>query len=454
MRFAAAGDSFVLFNSSVGQYFTLTGEAAHTWRILTEEPREVIDSNLRVFLAALVNLNLVSTARESSAGSTSGDLPQGIHLHTELDHLVLRDPNIDLTLLGNVHQAALPESNRRTMVERARVRRFIASVCQDAHKYAAAHGMLHSHVDMGQSRVRIQVPTSDKDVPIQALQAFITPTASRSVEADFCITVIDDVGNSPRRPTDFGIDWHFPLGLLDPTITGESRVAIDRHTQTVSVYSPSTRQCVVWTMDFSTLPYWSAATPLRLQLSWIADSLGSEFLHASAVRVSEGAIVFAGPSGAGKSTVALLLARRGYPLIADDFVVATPEGVQGIYKRVKVHDSHLDLTMGAGWRILNPDSPGQKRIVELDSTLVSGVTPITSIVVPQIGSKCVVESLDPGEALSIIAPPSLSGLLGGNLASLGRIASLVAQFPCYRLTLDSSIFTNPRTLDHLIEQLA
>lgn len=454
VRFAKAGNTFVVFNSSVGKYFTLTGEASRTWGILTTEPRTEIDSNLQVFLDALVELKLVLSARESTSFSFFGDLPQGIHMHTELEHLILRDPLIDLTLLGNVHESSLQESNRRTMVERLRVRRFISSVFQDAHRYAAAHVMLESHVDVGQSRVRIQVPTSDRDMPIQVAEAFIRPAAGRPVEADFCITVIDDSGDTPRRSTDFGTDWHFPLGLLDSYITGDSRVAVDRHTQTVSVYSPSTRQSVVWTKDFSTLPYWSAATPLRLQLSWIADSLHSEFLHASAVKVSDGAVVFAGPSGAGKSTVALLLAQQGYPLIADDFVVATPEGVQGIYKRVKVHDSHLDLTMGAGSRILNPDSQGEKRIVELDSALISGITPITSIVVPEIGTNCVVEPLDPGEALSIIAPPSLSGLLGGNPSSLQRIARLVAESPCYRLTLDSSIFTHPRALNHIIEQLA
>jgi hypothetical protein len=41
-------------------------------------------------------------------------------------------------------------------------------------------------------------------------------------------------------------------------------------------------------------------------------------LHASAVRVGDGAVVFCGPSGAGKSTVAAGLAGSGYMLVSDD----------------------------------------------------------------------------------------------------------------------------------------
>ena len=44
-------------------------------------------------------------------------------------------------------------------------------------------------------------------------------------------------------------------------------------------------------------------------------------LHASAVAAPAGAMVFVGPPGRGKSTLASALARRGLPLITDDFLV-------------------------------------------------------------------------------------------------------------------------------------
>lgn len=52
-------------------------------------------------------------------------------------------------------------------------------------------------------------------------------------------------------------------------------------------------------------------------------------LHASCVRMGEGAVAFCGPSGAGKSTLAAALVRRGHALVADDVSVidgATPVG--------------------------------------------------------------------------------------------------------------------------------
>jgi hypothetical protein len=46
---------------------------------------------------------------------------------------------------------------------------------------------------------------------------------------------------------------------------------------------------------------------------------GRVVLHASAVRVGDGAVLFCGPSGAGKSTLAAALAEAGCDLVSDDF---------------------------------------------------------------------------------------------------------------------------------------
>jgi hypothetical protein len=60
--------------------------------------------------------------------------------------------------------------------------------------------------------------------------------------------------------------------------------------------------------------YWRDVLPVALQ------ALGTEVLHASAVRFPRGVVAFCGRSGTGKSTLAFGLARRGYPLWADDAV--------------------------------------------------------------------------------------------------------------------------------------
>jgi hypothetical protein len=75
-----------------------------------------------------------------------------------------------------------------------------------------------------------------------------------------------------------------------------------------------------------------AATAWRWQrfllgriLPWAALIAGREVLHASAVRIGDGAIAFVGPSGAGKTTLAARLLLRGAGLLTDD-VLAVDRG--------------------------------------------------------------------------------------------------------------------------------
>jgi hypothetical protein len=51
-------------------------------------------------------------------------------------------------------------------------------------------------------------------------------------------------------------------------------------------------------------------------------------LHASAVRIGNGAIAFLGDSGAGKSTLAAFLLARGHSLVADDVCLLDPDADQ------------------------------------------------------------------------------------------------------------------------------
>ena len=53
-------------------------------------------------------------------------------------------------------------------------------------------------------------------------------------------------------------------------------------------------------------------------LGFILRQRGHVALHASAVKIGDGALAIVGPHGAGKSTTAAALAMRGFPLISDD----------------------------------------------------------------------------------------------------------------------------------------
>lgn len=72
----------------------------------------------------------------------------------------------------------------------------------------------------------------------------------------------------------------------------------------------------------------AGATPAELRLFLLGTVLGMLChqrglfpLHASCVRIGNGAVAFCGASGAGKSTLAAALTRRGHALLADDVSV-------------------------------------------------------------------------------------------------------------------------------------
>jgi hypothetical protein len=82
---------------------------------------------------------------------------------------------------------------------------------------------------------------------------------------------------------------------------------------------------------------------------------GSIVLHASAVRVGGGAVLFCGPSGAGKSTLAASLVGKGYDLVTDDFCAVTLRGdgslrVQPDGRQLKLWQYSIDRLELAGRR--------------------------------------------------------------------------------------------------------
>jgi hypothetical protein len=73
---------------------------------------------------------------------------------------------------------------------------------------------------------------------------------------------------------------------------------------------------------------WPTASSLEDTQSYLVGPIlglllrlrGIVCLHASAVNISDRAVVFVGPEGAGKSTTAAAFARRGYKALSDDIV--------------------------------------------------------------------------------------------------------------------------------------
>lgn len=78
-------------------------------------------------------------------------------------------------------------------------------------------------------------------------------------------------------------------------------------------------------------------------LGAILHQRGNLVLHANAIRIGDGAVLFAGASGAGKSTTAAVFHQQGYQVIADDVTAVDQEGrVIGGYPQLKLWEDTLN----------------------------------------------------------------------------------------------------------------
>lgn len=274
--------------------------------------------------------------------------------------------------------------------------------------------------------------------------------------APMVLTVIDDVDAGYPPPFDWPPEWNEPWGLVREDRTLPCRFAMDIHTRSFSGWDPLRGEAVVWFRELERIPYWAAATPFRLPLSWMADSFDAEMIHGAAVMVDDQAVLLIGPSGAGKSTLALAALKAGLSILGDDFLLLCDEGVQSVYRRAKAHDGTV-AALGSipGARLLDASEPGSKRIFELDPTCMSSrVIPVCAVLAPSFGARPGVAPLTPAQAARRLVMPSMEGLLGGTTNTLGRVTRLLRHTPTAELILGPDPSANVRVMVDAARSLA
>lgn len=267
---------------------------------------------------------------------------------------------------------------------------------------------------------------------------------------DFRITVLDDSVAGEPPAFEWPSAWNQPFGAVRHEYSHPHRFAFDIHSRTFSTFDPRSGDAVVWCHDVSRIPYWVAATPFRLQLSWMADTFDAEMIHAAGVRIGDGAALIVGPSGAGKSTLALAAALAGNTLLGDDFLLLEGTHAHPVYRRTKSHDAGLRMLGEAAsdlGTVLNQAASGEKRIIDTHPGIVghSGCE-VRAVFVPTIGKSATAELLSPSTVARRTIGPSMQGLLGGSSQTLGRIARLVRAVPTYEITVGPNVDENVEVL--------
>lgn len=293
-----------------------------------------------------------------------------------------------------------------------------------------------------------------KEIPVSSrlTKAFFS---SREERPDYSLVIWEDLADLKLPVANWRSNLHYPLGQIDERISAPFRVAIDRHTGTISVYDTEQRLGAVWRSKLSELPYWSIATPFRVILSWFADQSGDEFFHTAAVSRDGRALLISGPSGSGKSTLSFFAALNGYELISDDFTLVRKNRAYAVYTRGKLHEGNAFFELVNGGISVEPGNSGEKRIIDLlvPPIRIARSAEICGVVLPIVTGLTAYARIRTAEAYRLVAPYSISGLLGGNRDSLKRISSLIKDFPAIRLALSDDPSENLSALDKIFAQL-
>lgn len=274
----------------------------------------------------------------------------------------------------------------------------------------------------------------------------------------FSINVLDnEVGGVPPSFT-WPTEWSLPFGVVQPRYAAPLRFAVDIHSGSFSAFDASAREVHTWFAASEGIPYWAAATPFRLPLSWIADTFDGEMIHAAGVMVGDRAALIVGPSGAGKSSLALACLRRGHRLLGDDFLLLHDGHASAVYRRLKVHDATLALLGGdvsdVG-RVINAQTLGEKRIIDTDRRHIwNGSLEVGAVFIPRVAEAAGWAPLPAAEAVRRALGPTMQGLLGGASGSLRRIAQLMRSTPAYEITVGPDLDANARVLVDLTHERA
>jgi hypothetical protein len=181
-------------------------------------------------------------------------------------------------------------------------------------------------------------------------------------------------------------------------------------------------------------------------LGYVLRAWGRLALHASCVRVGDGAVLLAGPPGAGKSTTAAALATRGLSVVSDDLTALALDAGDELPRAWPAFD-HLRLwpdgervVLGDASRLARLTPGWEKRRFPLDgAAFASEAVPVRAVFVlrPRRDGRAVVRPLALSRALVTLATLSYANYLldpAMRAHELLQLGALVRAVPVRALT--------------------
>ena len=181
-------------------------------------------------------------------------------------------------------------------------------------------------------------------------------------------------------------------------------------------------------------------------LGFVLRSRGRLALHASCVRIGDGAVLLAGPPGAGKSTTAAALAARGLSVLADDLTALDLDDhgdsplAWPSFDHLRLWPDGEGVVLGASGVLDRITPTWDKRRFRLDGDAFAGEPrPVRAVVVlrPRGGGRATLRTLAPSRALVTLATLTYANYLldhSTRAVELHQLGRLVRAVPVRALT--------------------
>ena len=185
---------------------------------------------------------------------------------------------------------------------------------------------------------------------------------------------------------------------------------------------------------------------------------GDLALHASAVATGDGAVIWCGPTTRGKSTLALLCARLGFSVLAEDGAVLELGGRARplVWPGARGARVSAEALAAAGERPpsdAHAASNGRHVVPVLEA---AGPCPVAAVVVlaPR-GQDVAIQRLAPAAAVAALTPSLIHrGGPEGLRPAIALLARLVEAAPVYRASMPDDLERGPAAATSLLEAVA
>jgi len=252
------------------------------------------------------------------------------------------------------------------------------------------------------------------------------------------------------------------LGALYHLDTGSIQAGYQPIGRVLSALDEGRRTAWCWVADAAAVPYYVASAPIRYILHWWLGARGIHQVHAGAVGIAAGGVLFVGPSGSGKSTSSLANLGSSLLYAGDDYVAVSldPEPyVHSLFCSGKIEPRHSQRFPHLLSSIWNSDKlDTEKAAIFVHQSHPEQTTlgfPIRAVLIPRVTGRPETRIVKGSKvaALAALAPSTIIQLQVPIEGAFPVMRTLMERVPCFLFELGGDLADIPKVLTPFIERM-